>query len=315
MIQLGEQYLKPLLLQRVNNTHKGSYGHLLIVAGRQDMPGAAVLATCAALQSGCGLVTLHSTERALNSASANCPSAMLSLDRGPYLSEMPANLSKYDAICIGPGLGKAVETQQTISKILTYSKNSGIPVLLDADALNFLAQNPDEMGNICEDSILTPHTVELRRLLDSTASSLCKCGISPSNLEFHTENTDETDKNGECPNTANSPLENSIFNLCKQTKSTIIAKGYHSRIFTQDGKLFQNMSGGPGLAKAGSGDVLAGLTAGLMARGYCGSDAAILGTWIHGKAGDMLSIERTMESFSSFDLANKLFPAFKLLYS
>lgn len=272
-------FLKTLLLGRDNDTHKGSYGHLLIIAGCQSMPGAAVLATAAALQSGCGLVTLHSTARALDSAAVNCPSAILSCNPGNCFTTLPADLSKYNAICIGPGLGKADETLNAFSRILTYSKSAGIPLLIDADALNLLAENPDEMDMISEDSVLTPHPGELRRLFSGA-------GI-----------TDDIEK------------------LCEATHSTVVAKGYRTRIFTPQGDSYINPTGGPGLAKAGSGDVLAGLTAGLMARGYNGTHAALLGTWIHGTAGDVLTEQRTAESFSSLDLAGSLHQAFKILYS
>lgn len=279
MTELTADFLKPLLLGRENDTHKGSYGHLLIIAGCQTMPGAAVLATAAALQSGCGLVTLHSTVRALDSAAVNCPSAILSQEHSDCFSTLPENMSKYSAICIGPGLGKAAATLDAFSKILTYSKTAGIPLLIDADALNLLAENPGEMAQVREGSVLTPHPGELRRLLD---------GAGPGK--------DMTD-------------------LCQTTHSTIVAKGYNSRIFTPQGDCYINPTGGPGLAKAGSGDVLAGLTSGLMARGYSGTDAALLGTWIHGTAGDLLTGQRTAESFSSLDLAGNLHQAFKMLYS
>ena len=314
MTEITEEFLKKILLWRINDSHKANYGHLLIIAGCQNMPGAAVLATTAALQSGCGLVTLHSTERALDSAAVNCPSAMLSYNPGNCISEMPANMDKYSAICIGPGIGQSPETSNVLSNILTFSKSSGIPLLIDADALNLLAKKPDEMVNIGEWSILTPHPGELRRLFKGMESLDDNIFHNTGKLPEVKESIGEKDKNNSSSYSANTPIENAIFDLCKVTNSTIIAKGYLSKVFSPSGKIFKNSTGGPGLAKAGSGDVLSGLTAGLMARGYIGVNAALLGTWIHGKAGDILSEQRTMESFSSFDLANNLFQAFKLLY-
>lgn len=307
--------LKLLLKNRINNSHKGDYGHLLIVAGCQSMPGAAVLATSAALQSGCGLVTLHSTQRALDSASINCPSAMLSLNPGDCFSQLPAKMEKFNAICIGPGLGKAPETLSALSDILTYSKKTGIPLLLDADALNLIAENPSEMHKICEGTIMTPHSEELRRLVSGMFSAISTNICPMENSEKPYRKLPDFMASTPQKTSANTPSENDIFDLCKYSNSIIIAKGYHSHIFSNTGKIFQNTTGGPGLAKAGSGDVLAGLTSGLMARGYSSLEAALLGTWIHGKAGDLLSQLRTDESFSSFDLANNLFLAFKYLYS
>ncbi len=279
MKELTADYLKSFLKGRDNNSHKGCYGHLLIVAGCQDMPGAAVLATSAALQSGCGLVTLHSTRRALDSAAVNCPSAMLSQDSGDCFSQLPRDLSRYNAVCIGPGLGKAACTLKAFSELLEYCNTSGTPMLIDADALNLLAENPVQMAKIPEGSILTPHPGELKRLLDSVNAG-----------------TDITVLNGKC-------------------RSVIIAKGYHSHIIQPGGDVFINPTGGPSLAKAGSGDVLTGLTAGLMARGYSAIEASLLGTWIHGATGDILSQNMTMESFNSLHLAQNLYRAFSELYS
>lgn len=278
MRELTADYLKSFLKGRENDSHKGSYGHLLIVAGCQAMPGAAVLATSAALQSGCGLVTLHSTERALASCAINCPSAMLSQDQDNCLSELPRDLSRYTAVCIGPGLGKASCTLKALTRLMEYCKNTGTPMLIDADALNLLAENPAQMANIPEGSILTPHPGELKRLLTSLG-----------------EGAD-------------------IQSLARTCHSTVIAKGFHTRIISPDGEAFLNPTGGPGLAKAGSGDVLAGLTAGLLARGYKSFEASLLGTWLHGTTGDLMSAQRTMESFNSHDLAANLFQAFRQLY-
>lgn len=279
MKELTAGYLKSFLKGRENDTHKGTYGHLLIVAGCQDMPGAAVLATMAALQSGCGLVTLHSTERALTAAAINCPSAMLSLDRGDCFSSLPADLSRYSAVCIGPGLGKAACTMKAFSNLLEYCKTAGIPMLADADALNLLALDPSLMSSVPDGSILTPHPGELKRLL---------AALGP---------------------------DGNIMQLCGISHSTVISKGFHSRIVSADAEPFINPTGGPGLAKAGSGDVLAGLTAGLLARGYSAVEASMLGTWIHGTTGDILSRSMTMESFNSLHVAQNLYRAFHKLYS
>lgn len=279
MKELTSDCLKGFLKGRDNNSHKGCYGHLLIIAGCQDMPGAAVLATSAALQSGCGLVTLHSTRRALDSAAVNCPPVMLSQDSGDCFSQLPRDLSRYTAVCIGPGLGKAACTLNAFSELLDYCKTSGLPMLIDADALNLLADNPVQMAKIPDASILTPHPGELKRLLDSVHAG--------------------TD----------------ITVLSEKCRSVIIAKGYRSRIMLPDGNVFINPTGGPGLAKAGSGDVLAGLTAGLLARGYSAVEASMLGTWIHGTTGDILSRSMTMESFNSLHVAQNLYRAFHKLYS
>ena len=118
MTAVTPAFLRPLLKQRADDSHKGSYGHLLVVAGCQAMPGAAVLATGAALKSGCGLVTLHSTERALQAAVNSFPSAMLSTDPGFCFSLVPEWLNRFSAIAVGPGLGKAPQTVGALSLLL-----------------------------------------------------------------------------------------------------------------------------------------------------------------------------------------------------
>ena len=105
MNRIDPAYLRTRLLQRAEESHKGDYGHLLVVAGCQTMPGAAVLATGAALRSGCGLVTLHSTSRALQAVVVRCPSAMLSEEAGEAFSRVPVPMDRYTAIAVGPGLG------------------------------------------------------------------------------------------------------------------------------------------------------------------------------------------------------------------
>ena len=271
------EYLRPRLLQRENESHKGNYGHLLIVAGCQSMPGAAVLATGAALVSGCGLVTLHSTERALQAVVNNFPSAMLSEDHGDFFSRVPESLERYSAIAVGPGLGRDAQTAEALRTLLSSAKD--IPMVLDADALNLISEHPEMMGLIPKGSILTPHLGELRRL-------------EPFN---------------DGPEAAES--------LAAKSGSVVVLKGYHSRIFVPDGISLVNATGNPGMAKGGSGDVLTGLVGGLLARGYSALDAAALGVWIHGFAGDRLTEARTAEAYSSRDLIDWIHMGFKELQS
>ena len=280
-VVISEEYLRPRLLVRENDSHKGDYGHLLLVCGSQSMPGAAVLATGAALRSGCGLVTLHSTARALQ-AVVNCyPSAILSEDPDRNFSTLPASLEKYSAIAVGPGLGQSHETLEALSRLLFSAKRTGIPMVLDADALNLLAAHPALWNELPPGSILTPHLGELQRIVSW-----------------------------------NSEVERDVAvrQLCLKTGSTLVMKGYHSRVYLPDGECLANTTGNPGMAKGGSGDVLTGLVGGLLARGYDSSDAAALGVWIHGYAGDRLTADRTAEAYDSSDLVDNLWTGFKHLY-
>ena len=276
MIRIDREYLRPRLLQRADESHKGDYGHLLVVAGCETMPGAAVLATGAALVSGCGLVTLHSTERALQAVVNNFPSAMLSEDPRERFSRVPEGLERYSAIAAGPGLGRDALTGEALRGLM----DAGIPMVLDADALNLVSEHPAWLTSIPAGSVMTPHLGELRRLIPFEKG--CE--------------------------------EEAARQLSAQTGCVVVMKGHHTKIFSPDGTGLVNTTGNPGLAKGGSGDVLTGLIGGLMARGYASLDAAALGVWLHGYAGDVLTAERTAEAYSSRDLIDKLHCGFIDLY-
>ena len=281
MIEITPSYLRPRLLKRENDSHKHDYGRLLIVAGCETMPGAALLSTGAALRSGCGLVMLHSTPRTLFAAAANYPSAMLSEDPGPHFSVVPEKLERYSAIAVGPGLGWSPGTMNALMDLLSEAFGMKIPAVLDADALNILSVIPDWHEIIPPGSVLTPHKGELKRLL---------------------------------PARSDAEREALAWELCAETGCHIVMKGYHSRIFTPGGECLQNTTGNPGMAKGGSGDVLTGLIGGLLARGYKAEDAAALGVWIHGYAGDVLTASKTAEAWDSRELIGELECGFYRLF-
>ena len=281
MTWIDAAYLRPRMLARSSESHKGDYGHLLIVAGCQSMPGAAVLATEAALRSGCGLVTLHSTSRALQAAVVRCPSAMLSEDPGEAFSRLPVSMDKYSAMAMGPGLGRLPETEEALLALLEAAKGRRVPTVLDADALNILSEFPHWQEFVPRGSVLTPHLGELRRL-------------------FFWKGEDERDR--------------LVRAFCSCTGCTLVMKGFHTRVFTSAGDCLVNTTGNPGLAKGGSGDVLTGLLGGLLTRGYVAADAAALAVWLHGRAGDLLTQDRTAEAWSSLDLLDYLYKGFLQLY-
>ena len=281
MNRIDPAYLRPRLLGRPTESHKGDYGHLLVVAGCQTMPGAAVLATGAAVRSGCGLVTLHSTSRALQAVVGRFPSAMLSEEPGEAFSRVPVPMDRYTAIAVGPGLGRRPETAEALLLLLDIAKRRGMPLVLDADALNILSEVPDWQACLPAGAVLTPHLGELRRLLSWDSDA-------------------ERDRR--------------VRALCAAAGCTLVLKGFHTKVFTPDGEDLVNTTGNPGLAKGGSGDVLTGLLGGLLARGYAAPDAAALAVWLHGRAGDLLTEERTAEAYASLDLIDYLHKGFKELY-
>lgn len=278
---IDQAYLRPRLLHRENESHKGDYGHLLIVAGCQTMPGAAVLATGAALVSGCGLVTVHSTPRALQAVVGSFPSAMLSEeDSRPFFCRVPDSLGRYAAIAAGPGLGRDNLTAEALHGLIGAAKEKGIPMVLDADALNLLSEHPSWLTDIPAGSVMTPHLGELRRLVPF-------------------EKGHEVD---------------AALDLSAKTGCVVVLKGFHTRVLSPSGACLVNTTGNPGLAKGGSGDVLTGLLGGLLARGYPALDAAALAVWLHGFAGDLLTEARTAEAWSSRDLIDQLHAGFRALY-
>ena len=281
MTSIDPAYLRPRLLQRAEESHKGDFGHLLIVAGCQTMPGAAVLATGAAVRSGCGLVTLHSTSRALQAVVNRFPSAMLSEEPGEAFSRVPVPLDRYAAMAVGPGLGRRPETEDALLMLLKAARERRVPMVLDADALNILSEVPQWQEYLPAGAVLTPHLGELRRLL---------------------------------PFGSDAERDRRVQALCIAAGCTLVMKGSHTKVFTPDGDCLVNTTGNPGLAKGGSGDVLTGLLGGLLARGYAALDAAALAVWLHGRAGDLLTEERTAEAYASLDLVDYLHRGVKELY-
>lgn len=271
----GMEDARRILRPRREDAHKGDFGHALLVCGSCGMAGAAVLATMGALRSGCGLVTVHlpASERAV--IHCTCPSAMVDSDPQGHFSILPSVLEKYTAVGCGCGLGRHPETAEALSALLdAYRK----PKVLDADALNIIAASPELLESVPEGSVFTPHLGELRRLT----------GAWDSREEM---------------------LEKAVA-LAVRTRSCVVVKGPHSAVIAPDGQVFCNSTGNPGMATGGSGDVLTGLLTGLLASGYESFDAARLGVWLHGRAGDIAALHYGQNGMNSRDIADCLGEAF-----
>ncbi|MDR3056630.1 MAG: NAD(P)H-hydrate dehydratase [Prevotella sp.] len=268
---ITNEFIENIKLRREKFSHKGTYGHALLICGSRGMVGAAVLATGAALRSGCGLVTTHIPEEERLAIQVNHPSAMLSLDESPYFSTLPTNISKYTSIGIGSGLGQNHETTSTFKQLLNSIYR---PIVIDADALNILSDNYNLRQHIPAGSILTPHPGELKRLI------------------------------GEWPD-EEIKIEH-VRKLASNLQSIIIVKGAHTMICLPDGNCYFNSSGNSGMAKGGSGDILTGYITGLLARGYDSIHAAILGVHRHGLAGNEAAEKYSVESMNSKDIIDFL---------
>ena len=268
-IKITPQLIDSLKIKRDENGNKYNFGHALLICGKSSMMGAAVLAARGALRSGCGLITTHIPESERFIMQIACPSAMLSIDNENFFSEKNLQLSKFDSIGIGCALGIDKKTMDALKNLMqTFAK----PMIIDADALNLLAQNIELQQFIPANSILTPHDGELCRLVGKWRNDEQK--------------------------------SEKIVKFLRKFNINIIAKGSKTKIFTPQGKVYINTTGNAGMAKAGSGDVLTGIVTGLFARGYTPIDAAILGVYFHGLAGDSAAKLFGQESMTSEDIAN-----------
>ena len=284
---IGEEDVRKLFPKRAPDAHKGDFGHVLVVAGKQGMMGASILAAGAALKSGCGLVTVHVPAAERLSIHITHPSAMVSADHEDCFSVLPADMSRYTAAGVGPGLGRSEQTAAALIRLL----ETGLPLVLDADALNIISSRPDCFGMIPGGSVLTPHAGELRRLLSSAIRSGVISGFR------------------ECAGTVWADEEQKkqmASALAAATGAVVVVKGHNTAVCTPDGRRMLNTTGNPGMAKGGSGDVLTGFIAGLLARGFAAGDAAMAGVWLHGRAGDCAAAESGEESMNASDILSCL---------
>jgi NAD(P)H-hydrate epimerase len=273
-------YLTPkdprlILKKRSKFDHKGNYGHGLIVAGSLGKMGAAILAARAACAQGSGYFQFMSRNVVILSFRHRWPKRWLRWINTKSTLRQPLISKNITAIGIGPGLGNAEDTVKAYEGLL---RQFGKPMVIDADALNMLGENRGLLQLIPAGSILTPHPKEFERIVGKWESDF-----------------DRMDKQKR---------------LAVQLKSVVVLKGANSAIASPEGKVYFNSTGNPGMATGGSGDVLTGILTGLLAQGYEPCEAAILGVYLHGLAGDLAVLEYGMNSLVASDLINYLPSAF-----
>jgi NAD(P)H-hydrate epimerase len=267
--------VRKLLKPRSKFDHKGVYGHALIVAGSYGKMGAAVLASRAALRAGVGLVTVHSPKCGYQILQTAVPEAMASVDsEEEHFTKVPT-LENFSTIGVGPGLGQHPSTVKAFGELL---KNFRKPVVVDADGLNILAANKELLAQLPENSILTPHPKEFERLAGKWSDDFER-------LEKQKQ-------------------------LARQLKSVIVLKGANTSIATPLGEVYFNSTGNPGMSTGGTGDVLTGMLAGLLAQNYSPLHTAILGVFLHGLSGDVAIHEKGMNSLIATDIVEFLPQAF-----
>ena len=276
MLEIEE--IRSLIKPRQQFAHKGNFGHALLIAGSKGMAGASVLAARACLRSGVGLLTVHAPLCNNDILQTSAPEAMVETDVSETCFAVPTDTDDYQAVGIGPGLGRNEETEAALIEQLEHCQT---PTVLDADALNILANHRHTLTHLPKGSILTPHPKELERLVG-------KCQDSYERLMKACE-------------------------LAHTAKVHIILKGAYSAIITPEGKCYFNQTGNPGMATGGSGDVLTGVILALLAQGYPAEDAAKIGTYIHGLAGDIAQKKQGMIGLIASDIVTCLPTAWRLV--
>ena len=267
-----------LLKPRSRFAHKGNFGHALLIAGSQGMAGASVLAAQACLRSGVGLLTLHVPFCNQLIVQTAVPEAMTELDVSDTCFASPTDTDDYQAVGVGPGLGQSAETEKALLELIESCQT---PMVVDADALNILGRNRSYIARLPKGSILTPHPKELERLV------------------------------GKCQNSYERLMK--ARELAETAGVHIILKGAYSAVIAPSGKCCFNITGNPGMATGGCGDVLTGVLLALLAQGYEAETATRLGAYVHGLAGDVARSKRGVMGMTTGDVVACLPEAWKSL--
>ncbi|GAA4831372.1 NAD(P)H-hydrate dehydratase [Algivirga pacifica] len=274
-------HIAPMYRRRKQYSHKGTYGHIMLVGGSKGKIGAIVLSSKASLRAGVGLLTSYVPYCGYNIFQTAVPEAMCITDPDfDCITEVPVVLNKFSSIGMGPGMGTQKESQEALKDFLTLYDN---PMVLDADALNMMGKDPELLDKIPENSILTPHPKEFERLL----------GDKEYSNQFER-------------------LELQLA-FSKRYNVIVVLKGAHTCITTPLGTVFFNSTGNPGMATAGSGDVLTGIITGLLGQGYAPVEAAVLGVYIHGLSADLAVEEVGVQAMIASDVVSYLGKAWKTI--
>lgn len=259
------------LPERKENSHKGTFGKVLVIAGSPKISGAAYLAAAGAYRMGAGLVKIYTPKENQLAMQILLPEALLEVyDRNrPSLKQLKECMEWADAIVIGPGLG----IEKAAEKILKYViSKSDVPVVIDADGINILAKNKTYLLETHVPIVLTPHIQEMARLTEKTRETIMKNPM------------------GEAKN------------FTEDYNVTLVLKDARTIVTKENERSFINTSGNSGMATGGSGDVLAGLLGGLIAQGMDSFEAAKLGVYLHGRAGDAAAAKKGEYSMLATDI-------------
>lgn len=274
-IFVEEKEIRKQIPIRSRFSHKGTFGHALLIAGSFGKMGAAILASKACLRAGVGLLTSHVPRTGYLAIQAAVPEAMASVDQHDSIFTEFPDLAPFSAIGIGPGLNQKQNSCRALCSLVEKSK---VPIVIDADALNILSENRDWLNKLPVNSILTPHPGEFKRLVGETNNSY---------ESIHKQ-----------------------IQFSEKYEVVVVLKGAFTSVSTPEGKVFFNSTGNSGMATAGSGDVLTGIILGLLAQGLSSESAAVSGVYLHGKAGDVAIVNKSKFSLIASDLIKYLGKAF-----
>ena len=266
-----------LLKKRKRFSHKGTFGNVLLIAGSYGMMGAAVLSAKAALRTGSGLVTVHLPGFGYQIVQIAVPEALISMDESDVIFSSVPELAGYNAIGIGPGLGSRINTQRALLDLLKKVK---VPLVVDADGLNILSANEEWLHLLPAGTILTPHPKEFDRLAGESNN-----GYSRNQLQIE---------------------------FARKYNAIVVLKGAFTSIALPDGSCYFNSTGNPGMATAGSGDVLTGIILSLLGQGYSPAHAALVGVYLHGLAGDLAAKAGSEESMIAGDIIEFIGNAYRI---
>ncbi|MGM9804065.1 MAG: NAD(P)H-hydrate dehydratase [Muribaculaceae bacterium] len=258
--------------------NKYDAGTVFLAAGSYGMVGASIMAARAVLRSGAGLVTVHAPSCAFQPLQTAVPEALFEVDRGEFFSTQIDLKRHYSAVALGPGLGT---DKATIDALDQFLKSCHTPVVLDADALNCIALRPIMLRSIPSGSVLTPHSIEFDRLFGAH-------GTQEERLLKAKE-------------------------VSKLYGFTIVLKGHYTMTVRSNGEVYINSSGNAGMATAGSGDVLTGIIASLIAQGYARDLAVVMAVYIHGLAGDLAAEQFGEMGITASDIINNIGRAIRSL--
>ena len=266
----GKDIYRKMLPDRPEDSNKGTYGRLLVIAGNKGMAGAAYLNAHAAYMTGAGLVRIYTSSDNREILQTLLPEAIITTYEEYNKEELLSLLTWADSVCIGSGLGMSRLSEKILKTVIEYVK---VPCLIDADGLNLLAENKNYLNQMAERRfVITPHMKEMSRLT----------GISVEELKADRIQI--------------------LKDFSSRYRITCVLKDSRTLIASEEKGIRMNLTGNSAMAKAGSGDVLAGVISGWMVQGKEAEDAAELGTYIHGLSGDLAKFEKGVYSVMARDL-------------